>query len=192
MKAFITLAVLALVAVSVQGRAVRDTKSDLITKGNDLLKKADEAVTKLGHNHQRQHEAALIKAEEAQIKHLLKELEAATDDAKVTRIEHELGRAEVRLQHTLERVSHVPAKRDVKSDLITKGNDLVKRADEAVAKLPADKRHEAALIKAEETQIKHLVKELEAATTPLRVTALEHELARAEVRLQHTLDRIHT
>ena len=86
----------------------------------------------------------------------------------------------------------MPAKRDVKSDLITKGNDLVKRADEAVAKLPADKRHEAALIKAEETQIKHLVKELEAATTPLRVTALEHELARAEVRLQHTLDRIHT
>lgn len=209
MKIFVTLAVVALVgAALIEGRAIRDLKSTLTTKGNDLVKKAEEAIKKLEAEH-KTHEVTVIKTEEAQIKKLISELEAATDDAKVKHIEHQLSQAEHKLQFELQKIEHhgahphthqphlnpttqkTPTKRDLKSSLITRGNDLVKKADEAIKKLETEhKTHEVTVIKAEEAAIQKLIKSLEAETDNAKIVHLEHQLNQAEHKLQFELLKV--
>lgn len=136
-----------------EGRSIRDLKSTLITRGNDLLKKADAAVKKLEADHHT-HEATVVKHEEAAIKKLIASVTDETDSTKLTHLEHQLAQAEHRLAFELQKIehqhqhhSHGPhstvapttaktfAKRDLKSSLLAKAKTLLAKADEEIKKV---------------------------------------------------------
>jgi len=98
----------ALVGSTIARPNKRDAKSDLIDKANALVKKADDAVTKLTADKKTQ-EATVIKTQEAHIKKLVADLTAATDDAKVKSIERELTQADLRLDTELTKAAGTPA-----------------------------------------------------------------------------------
>ena len=95
----------------------------------------------------------MVKHEEAAIKKLVAEVEAETDTAKLTHLEHQLATAEHRLQTELLKIehaghhSHAPhstvapttaktfAKRDLKSSLLAKAKTLLAKADEEIKKV---------------------------------------------------------
>ncbi|KAI2810608.1 hypothetical protein BLOT_001771 [Blomia tropicalis] len=82
-------------------------------------------------------------------------------------------------------------RRDLKSDLVNKGNDLVKKAEEAITKLEgAHKHHEVTVVKSEVAHIQKLIAELEKASDEHKVKHLEMELSRVEHKLQFELAKI--
>ena len=66
-----------------------------------MLKKAEEAVKKL-EAEKNDHEATIIKAEEAKIKKLITEIGTATDATKISHIESNLKHAEEKLNFELQ------------------------------------------------------------------------------------------
>ena len=161
----------------------------MITKGNDLLKKADEAIKKL-EAEKKTHEVTVVKAEEAKIKKLITELQAATETAAITKLEHDLKSAETKLQFELTKIqTKTPVVEDgKKAALLKKALALEKQAEEQIKKLKADSKDTAALEK-DEALVKKFVKELEAATSTTDVAHIEKELADAEKRLAKDLSK---
>lgn len=83
--------------------------------------------------------------------------------------------------------------RDLKSDLIANGTALLKQAEDAIKKLELEhKAQEINVVKKEEADIQKLVKELQAATDPSKISAVEHDLNVAESRLRYELRKIET
>ena len=82
----------------------RDIKADLIKHGNEILKKADEAIKKLQAQHKTV-ELNKILSEESEVKKLIAELEAAKDTSKITHLEHDLKIAESRLNYEVMKVN---------------------------------------------------------------------------------------
>ena len=76
--------------------------------------------------------------------------------------------------------------RDLKADLIKKGNDLLKHTDETVKKLQAQHSTvDLSKVISEEAEIRKLIAELEHATDASKITVLEHDLRIAESRLNY-------
>lgn len=213
MKSFITLALIALVGRKlfqilkqihfqffVFTVVAADLKSDLISRGNELIKKADAEIRVLQAAGKKS-EVAILRGEEAQVRLLVSELEAAHSPLRITELEAELTLAEARLSRELAKLSTGnpsnpsnpanPTDATKKAALISRGNELIQKADLEIKLLEAkQKTSEVTVLKGEEAAIKLLIADLEAATSSSRIAELEKELDAAEKRLARELAKL--
>ena len=165
------------------------SKEILLYRANSLLKRAENAIQQLN-SKGKLDDVRIIEKDDSLVKKLVEQLNVAKTSADLDHIESELRGAEIRLLHELTRLglNHFLFRRDLRQNLISKGNDLVKQAQNSIKKLSkVHNTREISFIKREEELIQKSIKQIQAETVTTNIIHLEQSLRLAELRLNYYL-----
>ena len=159
-------------------------------KAKEIEISAEKEIKKLmasGHNS----EAEELKKEEAAIKKMVTDLEAATAEADIMKIEKELKDAETKIKALIKEDKEIKGSTtakpsgDKKKVLMDKAKEIEISAEKDIKKLMASGHNsEAEELKKQEEAIKKMVTELEAATAEADIMKIEKELKDAETKIK--------
>jgi len=169
-------------------RRKRDLKADVLARANELLRLANQTVRALQNQRNRTNAVALIQRREADIMLVIADLNNATAEADVRRLEGRLITLEFQLIDDLRTVGRPVNVNEMRLVLITSAEGLQQWATAEIANLTASNRTaDAALIQREVSELQSILALLQNTTTQAELFALEQRVGEVEFRLYEQL-----
>jgi hypothetical protein len=172
-------------------RRKRDLKADILLRAQELLRLANQTVRALQNQRNRTNAVQLIQRREAEIQVVITDLNNATTEADVRRIEGRLIALEFQLTDDLRTVGRPVNLNELRLLLNTSAQALYALATTEIANLTAANRtQDIAILQREEAELKAVLAALANATSQADLYALEQRVGEAEFRLFEELLRL--
>jgi hypothetical protein len=172
-------------------RRKRDLKADILARAQELLRLANQTVRALQQQRNRTNAVELIQRREAEIQEVITDLNNATTEADVRRIEGRLIALEFALTDDLRTVGRPVNANELRLLLNTTAGALYALATTEIANLTAANRtQDIAILQREEAELASVLSALQNATSQADLQALEQRVGEAEFRLFEELLRL--
>lgn len=164
-------------------------KEVLAYRAKSLIERANKAINQLK-SQSKQDEVKTLEEEESKVRALAVQLEQAKTSAELAKIEVDLRAAEITILKELQRLhlDHFLSRRDLKADLIVRGQSLLDKAKVSLKKLSkTNNSREMRFIKTEQTMIEKLINQLTTTSEPEQILQVERKLRISELKMSYYL-----